>query len=94
MQVNMAQKASGIEDRRMKTSPFERGEYFISSDARYKKPGARPGSICIGTTVFAETRPQRDEMPASSRGARRFWSAKLDQYSLEPRTTSWDSFGR
>ncbi len=40
MQVNMAQKASGIEDRRMKTSPFERGKDFISSDARYKKPGA------------------------------------------------------
>ena len=43
MQVNMAQKASGIEDRRMKTSPFERGEDFISSDDRNKKPGAGPG---------------------------------------------------
>lgn len=43
MQVNMAQKASGIEDRRMKTSPFERGEDFISSDDRNKKHGAGPG---------------------------------------------------
>ena len=45
MQVNMAQKASGIEDRRMKTSPFERGDYFISSDDRNKKPGAGPGCV-------------------------------------------------
>lgn len=42
MQVKMAQKASGIEDRRMKTSPFERGTDFISLGHRYKKPGAGP----------------------------------------------------
>jgi hypothetical protein len=45
MQVKMAHKASGIEDRRMKTSPFEReGTDFIISSWRYKKPGAGPGS--------------------------------------------------
>lgn len=43
VQVKMAQKASGIEDRRMKTSPFEGGTDFISPGHRYKKPGAGPG---------------------------------------------------
>lgn len=45
MQVKMAQKASGIEDRRMKTSPFERVADFISSGHRYKKPGAGPDLV-------------------------------------------------
>lgn len=52
MQVKRAQKASGIEDRCMKTSPFERGEDFISSDARYKKPGAGPGLWLFVTDRF------------------------------------------
>lgn len=48
VQVKMAHKAIGIEDRRMKTSPFERGADFISTRRRNKKPGAGPGFDSIG----------------------------------------------
>lgn len=45
MQVKRAQKANGIKDRRIKTSPFEReGTDFIISRWRNKTPGAGPGS--------------------------------------------------
>lgn len=71
MQVNMAQKTSGIEDRRMKTSPFERGEDFISSDARYKKPGAGPG-FCWSWAV----NPRRREVSND------YWPSGSDTGSL------------
>lgn len=57
MQVKMAHKASGIEDRRMKTSPFERGADFISSRRRNKKPDTGPGfehQFSFGWDLYAE----------------------------------------
>ncbi|PIB40726.1 hypothetical protein AOA59_27270 [Pseudomonas sp. 2822-15] len=70
----------------MKTSPFERGDYFISSDDRNKKPGAGPGlrgSINLFVSSdSAEFRYRSDQFEAEFMTVVRGHVNRIDSRSL------------